>query len=95
MTDAGKSSILVCRESEAPIGIITDALLRERVLVGNIPAETPICEVMSSPLNYIEETALIFEAALMLHERGIKHLVVRDSPGNIVGVISNEELLDV
>lgn len=95
MTDAGKSSILVCRESEVPQGIITDALLRERVLVGNIPAETPVCEVMSSPLIYIEDTALIFEAVLMLHERGIKHLVVRDSSGNIVSVISNEELLDV
>jgi len=95
MSDAAKSSILVLDGDEVPIGIITDALLRERVLVEKMAVETPVREVMSSPLIYIEDTALIFEAVLMLHERGIKHLVVRDNSGNTVSVISNEELLDI
>ena len=95
MTDNAKSSILISSESGAMIGIVTDVVLRERVLVGSLPPTTPVYQVMSSPLIFIEETALIFEAVLLLQERGIKHLAVKDGNGDVVSVISNEELLDV
>ena len=95
MTEAGKSAILVRSEADKMIGIITDVVLRERVVVQNLSPDTPAFEVMSSPLIYVDETALIFEAVLMLRERGIKHLAVRNRDGNIISVISNEELLDI
>ena len=95
MTEKGKTSILVSSESGIMIGIVTDVVLRERVLLENLPPTTPVYEVMSSPLIHIDETALIFEAVLLIQERGIKHLAVRDGSGAVVSVISNEELLDV
>jgi len=95
MTEARKSSILISSETGAMIGIVTDVLLRERVIVENLPPATPVYNVMSSPLIHIEESAPIFEAVLLLQERGIKHLAVRDSNDAVISVISNEELLDV
>ncbi len=95
MTDAQKSSILVRNEEGKMIGIVTDVVLRERVVAGNLSPDIAVSEVMSSPLIHVEETALIFEAVLLLQERGIKHLAVRDKNGDVVSVISNEELLDV
>ncbi len=95
MTDGQKSSILVRAKDGSAVGIVTDVVLRERVVVGNLSLDTPVNEVMSSPLIDVEASALIFEAVLLLQERGIKHLVVRDKSGEVISVISNEELLDV
>ena len=95
MTDAHKSAILVRNENDEMIGIVTDVALRERVVVDNLPVDSPVREVMSSPLIHIEDSALIFEAVLLLQEKNIKHLAVRDSNGAVISVISNEELLDV
>lgn len=50
---------------------------------------------MSSASVHIEDTALIFEAVLLLRERGVEHVVVKDSSDNVVRVICNEKLLDV
>ncbi|MBE0584802.1 MAG: cache domain-containing protein [Desulfofustis sp.] len=95
MSEADRSAILIASESGAMIGIVTDLVLRERVVGGSIALDAPIYQIMSAPLIYIDDSALIFEAVLLLQERGIKHLVVRDAGGAATSVISNEELLDV
>ncbi len=95
MSKAHLSAILVRSESGAMVGIVTDMAMRERVMAENLSLDTPVYEIMSSPLIYIEDSALIFEAALMMQEKSIKHLVVRDSGGEVVSVITNEELLHV
>jgi PAS domain S-box-containing protein len=95
MSQAEQSAILVQDESGEMVGIITDLVLREHVVAQNISRQTPAGELMSSPLVSIDDSGLIFEAIILLHERGIKHLAVRDSSGQVSGVISNEELLDL
>lgn len=94
MSEGDKSAILVESEQNV-VGIVTDLQLRQRVVAGGMTTDSPVSEVMSSPLIYIEDTALIFEAVMLLQERGIKHLVVRDENDTVISVISNEELLDV
>ncbi len=95
MSRSVHNNILVSSESGQMIGIITDSILRERILARNLSAETQVYEIMSSPLTYIEDSALIYEALLKLQERGGHHLVVRESSGEIVGVVTNEQLLNV
>ncbi|THB74021.1 MAG: PAS domain S-box protein [Desulfobulbaceae bacterium] len=95
MTEADKSSILVEGEDGEKKGIITDLVLRDRVVGEEAPLDTPVEKVMSSPLIHVEETALIFEAVMLMQERNIKHLVVQDRDGQVSNVISNEELLDI
>lgn len=92
MTAAASSCILVESGGEAA-GIVTDHDLRERVLAGkNTPAE-PVSRVMSSPLISVPETALLFEAVLLMREKNIRHLAVRDASGKVTGVIDEKELL--
>ncbi|MEW5906749.1 MAG: DUF294 nucleotidyltransferase-like domain-containing protein [Elusimicrobiota bacterium] len=92
MTGAGSSSVLVESEGEV-IGILTDHDLRARVLAGGAGAEAPVSRVMSSPLVSVPETALLFEAVLLMQEKDIRHLAVRDAAGRVTGVIDEKELL--
>ncbi|BDD88970.1 DUF294 nucleotidyltransferase-like domain-containing protein [Desulfofustis limnaeus] len=95
MDEAGSSAILVADDSGVMLGIVTDLVLRQRVLAGDVPLEAPVFRIMSAPLIAIQDSALIFEAVLLLQKHGVKHLVVQDANGGVTGVISNEELLDV
>ena len=95
MVKSRRNSLLIKNESGEHTGIITDQVLREQVVAANISLEKPVCDVMSSPIISVDENAMIFEAILLMSERGIKHLGVRDQRGTIAGVISNEELLEV
>jgi signal-transduction protein with cAMP-binding, CBS, and nucleotidyltransferase domain len=94
MSEKRTNAILV-RNGETMVGLISDRLLRERVVAKNLADTTPVEQVMKTPLVYIEDRALIFEAAMLLQEEDIDYLVVRDEHDGVVSVISNEELLDV
>ena len=94
MSEEGTRAILVS-DQEAMVGLVSDTLLRERVLARELPDTTEIGQIMKTPLIYVEDSALIFEAAMLLQEKDIDYLVIRDEHDAVLGVISNEELLDV
>ncbi|MAT41316.1 MAG: hypothetical protein CL609_03165 [Anaerolineaceae bacterium] len=93
MTEQNVTASLVASENSAIIGIITDHDLRARVLAENIPLDSPIHTIMSSPLTKISENALIYEALNRMEERGVRHLAVEDQNGKIVNVIDNKSLI--
>lgn len=95
MVESRRNSLLIRDKSGEHVGIITDQVLREQVVAENISLEKPVHGVMSSPIISVEESAMVFEAVLLMSERGIKHLGVKDARGRVAGVISNEELLEV
>lgn len=95
MRDNRSSSLLVKNEAEEIVGITTDMALKEKVVADKLDYATPVAEVMSSPLIYIDETALIFEAVMLMEEKKLKHLVVKNELGAITKVLSNENLLNV
>ena len=94
MSEQGTKAILV-GDGGTMVGLVTDTLLRERVLAQQLPDSTAVHQIMKTPLIYIEDSALIFEAAMLLQEKDIDYLVVRDERDTVLSVISNEELLDV
>ncbi|MCP4221140.1 MAG: PAS domain S-box protein [bacterium] len=75
------------------IGIITDNDLRKRVVAEGIDLYRPAFEIMSSPLLALRENALIFEAMLLMQEKKIRHLAIKDESGTITGLISSEQML--
>ncbi|HAT72904.1 MAG TPA: hypothetical protein DCS63_08825 [Elusimicrobia bacterium] len=92
MTAAASSCILVESGGEL-LGVVTDHDLRARVLAGtNTPAE-PVSRIMSSPLISVPDTALLFEAVLLMQENNIRHLAVKDAAGKVTSVIDEKELL--
>ncbi|MEJ2133766.1 MAG: DUF294 nucleotidyltransferase-like domain-containing protein [Desulfofustis sp.] len=95
LMNARESKAILVSDGEMMVGLVSDTLLRERVLGQGLPDSTSVDQIMKTPLVYIEDSALIFEAAMLLQEEDIDYLVVRDQHDRILSLISNEELLDV
>ena len=93
MARAKASAILVKTPSGEPVGIVTDRDLRDRVLAVGRDAAQPVALIMSAPLVRIPDRALLFEAARVMQERGLQHLVVTDARGGTLGVLSGTEIL--
>ncbi|OGR43623.1 MAG: hypothetical protein A2X35_09450 [Elusimicrobia bacterium GWA2_61_42] len=92
MTAAASSCVLVESGGEL-LGVVTDHDLRARVLAGSNTKDEPVSRIMSSPLISVPETALLFEAVLLMQENNIRHLAVRNAAGKVESVIDEKELL--
>jgi CBS domain-containing protein len=84
MTEREVGSVLV--DSDPP-GILTDRDLRKRVLAQGRGPETPVIEVLSSPLRTVSADAPVYEAWRVLLDAGVHHLPVTRG-GEVVGVVS-------
>jgi CBS domain-containing protein len=87
------SSIFVRDPGGGIIGIVTDNDLRQRVIAEGRGIQRPVSEIMSSPLKTIPANALAFEALLAMMQQGIKHLAVTDAHRQVVGVVTNQDVL--
>jgi len=87
MTAAGAGYAAV-RDDHGGYGLITDALLRQRVLVEGRSDATPAREVMepSTPTAVLGDSAA--EALILLLDRDADHLLVTDRAGVLRGVVS-------
>ncbi len=87
MVEAGVGSLLV-REGGEVAGIFTERdYLRRMTLEGRDDKETPVREVMSSPLVVVTPQNTIDECMAMMTDRRIRHLPVVDD-GDVVGIVS-------
>jgi PAS domain S-box-containing protein len=93
MTRAEASAILVKGPSDEAIGIVTDEDFRTRVVAAGAESSRPVAAIMSAPLLRIPADALLFEAAMLMRERDVQHLVVTDSIGATQGVLTSREVL--
>jgi len=93
MSEHNSSSIFI-REPEADfVGVVTDNDLRKKVTAAGLDILKPVSEIMSSPLCTISSDSLVFEALMEMMKKNIKHLAVRDRNNEVVGVITNRDLL--
>jgi PAS domain S-box-containing protein len=93
MTRSGSSALLVKAPSGEDIGIVTDQDLRTRVIAAGRDTSLPVAGIMSAPLLRIPGDALLFEAARLMQEHDVQHLVVTDALGATLGVLTGKELL--
>lgn len=93
MTKRGVTAALVSSGKSGVIGIVTDHDLRARVLAESVSIDAAIHSIMSSPLTKISEHALIYEALILMEERGVRHLAVENENGQIVSVIDSKSLI--
>ncbi len=93
MSEHNSSSIFI-REPDADfVGVVTDNDLRKKVTATGFDILKPVSEIMSAPLCTIPSNALVFEALMEMMKKNIKHLAVRDTNNEVVGVITNRDLL--
>lgn len=93
MSEADTGYIFVHDGDEVIEGIVTDEDLRTRVIITGLSGDQPVATIMSSPLVSVEVGALVLEAYMAMIETSISHLAVRDMDGNIVGIVTDRQII--
>ncbi|MGZ5228204.1 MAG: CBS domain-containing protein, partial [Burkholderiales bacterium] len=82
-------------ENRCAIGIVTDRdLVVQAVAAGADPKETTVAEVMTSQLARVYESADVHRALDTMARYGIRRLAVTADNGEIVGVLSFDDIVD-
>jgi CBS domain-containing protein len=88
MVEANVGSLLVDEDGRLA-GIVTERdYLRRVTLEGRDEKETPVREIMTSPLVYVTPDTSIDECMAVMTERRIRHLPVLTEKREVAGVIS-------
>lgn len=85
-------SSLVLMDGDAPVGIITDRDLRDKVVAKGKNINEPVSSIMSVSLVKIDSKEYCFEALLKMVRYNIHHLIVVED-GALKGVITNHDLM--
>jgi len=92
MEQAGIGAILV-KENDNLVGIVTDRDFATKIAANNLPFETPVQKIMSSPLITINHDEPISAASKMMSSKKIRKLAVSEN-GTIVGLITSTDLVN-
>jgi CBS domain-containing protein len=92
MTELGASYVVIPL-SHGQFGIFTDRDLRTRVVAAGVSVDAPIDRVMSAPARTVDADRTPTGVLMEMLELGVRHMVVVDVRGGLVGVVENSELL--
>ncbi|MEF8775467.1 MAG: CBS domain-containing protein [Haloarculaceae archaeon] len=76
-------------------GIVTSTDVLGVVADGRDPESVTVADVMTAPVESVTAEMRLGEAAAMMTNYGIKHMPVRDSDGDYVGMISSTDVQEV
>ncbi len=88
-----RSVLLIQTETGDDLGIVTDYDISHRYVAENMAPETPIYQIMSSPIVSVPDDALVYEVTLLAQEEFIGHLFTKGDDGRINGIIDNRDLV--
>ena len=77
------------------LGIFTRQDVIGRIVLPQRSLSVPIADVMSVPAIGLAGTATAGDAALLMAQRGIRHIVVTDPAGKVAGVVSERDLFSL
>jgi len=92
MMELEEIDAIFVKENETPMGIITNRDFVTKIVANNLPPDTPVKEIMSSPLITINHNEPISRAAEMMSSKKVKKLAVSEN-GKIVGLITSTDLI--
>jgi CBS domain-containing protein len=85
-------AVLVMRGDEL-VGIASERdYARKVILQGKSSADTPVAEIMSSPVTCVQPRESVAQCMAIMTERHIRHLPVLDD-GQVVGIVSIGDLV--
>ena len=84
---------LVVMEGETVVGLITERdYARKIVLMARSSKETPLCDIMTSPVMYVRPGQTSEECMVLMTEKRVRHLPVMDK-GKLIGLVSIGDLV--
>ena len=91
MEQGGIGAVLVKNDDKLH-GIITDRDYATKIVCNDLPSDTPVEKVMSSPLITINYDETISAAAKRMTDKKIRKLGVTDN-GKVIGLITSTDLV--
>jgi CBS domain-containing protein len=92
MAESGSGSVLVGLE-EGGFGILTDHDLRSRVVAKGLSLETPVREVLTTPVFTVRADQAAADVLLAMLDHGIRHVPVLSASDEVLGVVTDRDLL--
>lgn len=84
---------LLVMQGDQPVGIITERdYLTKLILRGKHSDSTPVGEVMTSPVLFVEPAHTVEQCMAIMTEKHVRHLPVRDD-NRVVGMISMRDVV--
>ncbi|HBA82521.1 MAG TPA: hypothetical protein DCZ95_00360 [Verrucomicrobia bacterium] len=93
MTAQDSEAALVRAENNHSAGLVTDRLLRARILAEEVHPDKPIRQIVRESVVTIPRHAQVYEALLLMQEKGVEHLAVTDDGDRITGLIHGRDIL--
>jgi len=93
MMEQGGIGAIIVQENDNPIGIVTNRDFATKIAANNLPFDTPVEKIMSSPLITINHNELISAAAERMVSKKIRKLAVTED-GQIIGIITSTDLVN-
>jgi CBS domain-containing protein len=94
MTRAGANAAIVNLRGGG-FGIVTDRDIRTRIVAAGVPLSAPVAGVMTTPAFSVVPSRLGGEVLFEMLERGIRHALVVNERGELVGVVEDSDLFGV
>ena len=85
-------SILLTKNDNDYIGIITNTDIQERILSLKLNLDNPAYLIMSSPVVNISENASVLDAIRICEEKMINHLVVKNESDKVMGMFRTKDV---
>jgi CBS domain-containing protein len=90
-----KVGAVVIAQDDRPVGLVTDRDLALAVCCGECMPSDPVRNVMTCPVETIADDTGIYRAAQRMMELAVRRLPVVDKKGNLIGLISLDDLLQL
>ncbi len=91
MSERRVSSAFVVEQDQL-LGIVTDRDLRVRFVAAGLPSATPIREIMTTGIEWVDGSETIFATTLLMTQRRFHHLPVKIN-GETRGIVTTSDLI--
>jgi len=86
---------VVIVENRKPVGIVTDRDIALHLGARGLLAQTPVRKVMTTPVKTVSRDDGVFDTTQAMMESGVRRLPVVDDYGELVGLVTLDDLLRV